>query len=56
MTDDRKPQKQVFCGFLNVLKPPGMSSAQAVGRVKRLLAARRSATPHPRPRSPGVRP
>jgi tRNA pseudouridine55 synthase len=35
--EDRKPQKQAFCGFLNVLKPPGMSSAQAVGRVKRLL-------------------
>jgi len=27
-----------FCGFLNVLKPPGISSAQAVGRVRRLLS------------------
>lgn len=26
-----------LCGFLNVLKPPGMSSAQAVGYVRRLL-------------------
>ena len=26
-----------LCGFLNVLKPPGMSSAQVVGYVRRLL-------------------
>lgn len=26
-----------LCGFLNVLKPPGMSSAQVVGVVRRLL-------------------
>ena len=26
-----------LCGFLNVLKPPGMSSAQVVGTVRRLL-------------------
>jgi len=31
------PQKQAFCGFLNVLKPPGISSAQVVGRVRHLL-------------------
>lgn len=28
---------QPLCGFLNVLKPPGMSSAQVVGVVRRLL-------------------
>jgi tRNA pseudouridine55 synthase len=27
-----------FCGFINVLKPPGMSSAQAVARARRLFA------------------
>ncbi|HNW85486.1 MAG TPA: tRNA pseudouridine(55) synthase TruB [Candidatus Limiplasma sp.] len=37
MTEPLKPQKQAFCGFLNVLKPPGMTSAQVVGRVRRLL-------------------
>lgn len=26
-----------LCGFLNVLKPPGMSSAQVVGYVRHLL-------------------
>jgi len=26
-----------LCGFLNVLKPPGMSSAQVVGTVRRML-------------------
>ncbi len=26
-----------YCGFLNVLKPPGMSSAQVVGYARRLL-------------------
>ena len=30
-------QEQPFCGFLNVLKPPGMSSAHVVGFVRRLL-------------------
>jgi len=37
VTETIKPQKQTFCGFLNVLKPPGMTSAQVVGRVRRLL-------------------
>ena len=31
------PQKNNFCGFLNVLKPPGMTSAKVVGRVRWLL-------------------
>ena len=35
--DASLPQKQAFCGFLNVLKPPGISSAQVVGRIRRLL-------------------
>ncbi len=30
-------QEGPLCGFLNVLKPPGMSSAQVVGVVRRLL-------------------
>ncbi len=30
-------QTAPLCGFLNVLKPPGMSSAQVVGVVRRLL-------------------
>lgn len=30
-------QAAPLCGFLNVLKPPGISSAQVVGRVRRLL-------------------
>lgn len=30
-------QTRPLCGFLNVLKPPGMSSAQVVGYVRRLL-------------------
>ena len=30
-------QSTPLCGFLNVLKPPGMSSAQVVGYVRRLL-------------------
>lgn len=33
MTEMNKP----LCGFLNVLKPPGMSSAHVVGAVRRLL-------------------
>ena len=33
MTQMDKP----LCGFLNVLKPPGMSSAHVVGAVRRLL-------------------
>ena len=33
MTDSGRP----LCGFLNVLKPPGMSSAQVVGYARRLL-------------------
>lgn len=37
MTEPLKPQKQAFCGFLNVLKPPGMTSAQVVGRVRWML-------------------
>ena len=28
---------QPLCGFLNVLKPPGMSSAHVVGAVRRML-------------------
>lgn len=32
-----KEQAQGHCGFLNVLKPPGMTSAQVVGMVRRLL-------------------
>lgn len=34
---DETAQAQALCGFLNVLKPPGMSSAAVVGRVRRLL-------------------
>lgn len=30
-------QEKPLCGFLNVLKPPGMSSAHVVGVVRRLL-------------------
>ncbi len=30
-------EKKPLCGFLNVLKPPGMSSAAVVGLVRRLL-------------------
>jgi tRNA pseudouridine55 synthase len=37
VSNEYEPQKPGFCGFLNVLKPPGMSSAQVVGRVRRLL-------------------
>lgn len=37
MTEPIKPQKPGFCGFLNVLKPPGMTSAQVVGHVRRML-------------------
>jgi len=37
LTEHQKPQKQAFCGFLNVLKPPGITSAQVVGRVRRML-------------------
>ena len=33
MTQENKP----LCGFLNVLKPPGMSSAHVVGAVRRML-------------------
>ena len=33
MTEMNKP----LCGFLNVLKPPGMSSAHVVGAVRRML-------------------
>ncbi|MBR4067854.1 MAG: tRNA pseudouridine(55) synthase TruB [Clostridia bacterium] len=33
MMNEQKP----LCGFLNVLKPPGMSSAAVVGLVRRLL-------------------
>ena len=33
MTQEMKP----LCGFLNVLKPPGMSSAHVVGAVRRML-------------------
>ncbi len=37
MSKQTHPQKQVFCGFLNVLKPPGLTSAHVVGKVRRLL-------------------
>lgn len=37
MTQQTLSQTPVDCGFLNVLKPPGMSSAAVVGRVRRLL-------------------
>lgn len=37
MTETAQPRAQALCGFLNVLKPPGMSSAAVVGRVRRLL-------------------
>ena len=37
MTNPSMPQAPADCGFLNVLKPPGMSSAAVVGRVRRLL-------------------
>ena len=37
MTTQPEPQKSGFCGFLNVLKPPGMSSAAVVGYVRRRL-------------------
>ncbi|MDD3410895.1 MAG: tRNA pseudouridine(55) synthase TruB [Eubacteriales bacterium] len=36
-SDDAKARAAHLCGFLNVLKPPGMSSAQVVGRVRWLL-------------------
>lgn len=35
MTQPHRERK--ICGFINVLKPPGMTSAQVVGRVRRLL-------------------
>lgn len=38
-------QAKPLCGFLNVLKPPGMSSAQVVGCVRRLLGGVKAATP-----------
>ncbi len=34
--------KPGLCGFLNVLKPPGMSSAQTVARVRRLLCGEKT--------------
>lgn len=37
MTEPKKISDAVLCGFLNVLKPPGMTSAQLVGHVRRLL-------------------
>lgn len=37
MTEPKKTSDAALCGFLNVLKPPGMTSAQLVGRVRRLL-------------------
>lgn len=37
MSKQTHPQKQVFCGFLNVLKSPGLTSAHVVGKVRRLL-------------------
>jgi tRNA pseudouridine55 synthase len=37
MGETAQPRAQALCGFLNVLKPPGMSSAAVVGRVRRLL-------------------
>lgn len=37
MTQRSLPIKPGCCGFLNVLKPPGITSAQVVGRVRRML-------------------
>ncbi len=37
-TDEGAEKALSFCGFINLLKPPGMSSAQAVGAARRLLA------------------
>ena len=37
MGETAQPRAQALCGFLNVLKPPGMSSAAVVGRVRWLL-------------------
>lgn len=34
MTQNTRPQ--ALCGFLNLLKPPGMTSAQAVAKVRKL--------------------
>lgn len=38
MSESTLPQAKALCGFLNILKPPGMSSAAVVGRVRYLLA------------------
>ena len=35
------PAERPCCGFINVLKPPGLSSAQVVGRVRRMLGGER---------------
>ena len=35
--DKNKPQTKCDSGFINVLKPPGITSAQVVGRVRRLV-------------------
>lgn len=35
------PKERPFYGFLNVLKPPGMTSAQVVGRIRRMLGGER---------------
>lgn len=37
MGEEALIQPDAVCGFLNVLKPPGMSSAAVVGRVRRML-------------------
>ena len=37
MGENTQPQAKALCGFLNILKPPGMTSAAVVGRVRRLL-------------------
>lgn len=37
MGENTQPQAKALCGFLNIFKPPGMTSAAVVGRVRRLL-------------------
>jgi len=37
VTEPNEASSPALCGFLNVLKPPGMTSAQVVGRVRRLM-------------------
>ncbi|NLI21824.1 MAG: tRNA pseudouridine(55) synthase TruB [Clostridiales bacterium] len=41
MNPDETQIRQALSGFINVLKPPGMTSAQVVGRVRSLLRGRK---------------